>query len=117
MVSISQFFKRGLSDSFKILLFCSLEEAIPLAVLLAFASEGNNAGDGIGLAKYTNEWIKMVRMNYERISLEKFRQINLYSRFTGVIVGLTGFFLVILKFRNFHNVNMINRFQIIQLQK
>ena len=44
------------------ILFCSLDEAIPLAVLLAFASEGNNAGDGIGLAKYANEWIKMVRM-------------------------------------------------------
>ena len=39
-----------------------MEKAIPLAVLLAFASEGNNAGDGIGLAKYANEWVKMVRM-------------------------------------------------------
>ena len=35
-----------------------------MAVLLSFASEGNNAGDGLGLAKYTNQWINMVCNKY-----------------------------------------------------
>ena len=39
---------------------CSIEEGIPMAVLLSFASEGNNDGDGMNLANYANQWIQLV---------------------------------------------------------
>ena len=44
--------------------FCSIEEGIPMAILLSFASEGNNDGDGMNLAKYANQWIQMVCLDF-----------------------------------------------------
>ena len=49
---------------FFLLFVISANEGIQMAVLLSFASEGNNAGDGLGLAKYTNQWINMVCNRY-----------------------------------------------------
>ena len=43
---------------------CSIEEGIPMAVLLSFASEGNNDGDGMNLANYANQWIQMVYLDF-----------------------------------------------------
>ena len=38
----------------------SLKEDIPVAILLSFASEGNNAEDGMALAKCLNSWLNLV---------------------------------------------------------
>ena len=38
-----------------------LQKDLPVVILLAFASEGNNAQDGLGLAQYFNTWSKMVQ--------------------------------------------------------
>ena len=35
-----------------------------MAILLSFASEGNNDGDGMNLAKYANQWIQMVCLDF-----------------------------------------------------
>ena len=37
-----------------------LQKDIPIVTLLTFASEGNNAQDGLGLANYFNTWAKFV---------------------------------------------------------
>jgi hypothetical protein len=45
---------------FQLFNYFSVEDNIPIAVLLAFASEGDNALDGVGLATYYNQWAKLV---------------------------------------------------------
>merc|ERR1711953_547535 len=37
-----------------------LQKEIPIVTMLTFASEGNNAQDGLGLANYFNTWAKVV---------------------------------------------------------
>ena len=45
--------------------FFSLNEDIPVAIFMSFASEGNNAEDGISLAKYLNNWVNIIPGNYK----------------------------------------------------
>ena len=40
-----------------------LQKEIPIVTMLTFASEGNNAQDGLGLANYFNTWAKVVDKN------------------------------------------------------
>jgi len=42
-----------------------LNEDIPVAIFMSFASEGNNAEDGISLAKYLNNWVNIIPGNYK----------------------------------------------------
>jgi len=42
-----------------------LSEDIPMAIFMSFASEGNNAEDGMSLAKYLNNWIKIIPGNFK----------------------------------------------------
>jgi len=37
-----------------------LNEEIPAAIFMSFASEGNNSEDGISLAKYLNSWVQII---------------------------------------------------------
>merc|ERR1711862_863961 len=37
-----------------------LDEDIPTAIFMSFASEGNNSDDGISLAKYLNSWVQII---------------------------------------------------------
>merc|ERR1711997_1311495 len=37
-----------------------LNEEIPAAIFMSFASEGSNSEDGISLAKYLNSWVQII---------------------------------------------------------